>query len=189
MHEKRRTLCPSFFYSQATCSNGSRRRNNMIHVTLQCLLGIILVTLTGCATSSLQTTDYRNQGSVQYQRGSYSEAVASYTKAIEITPDDPRLMLGRGNAYAALKQSTEAIADYNRAIAIDPGLAAAFIRRAAVFTARMEFAKAIADYGSALALAPSPQLYYQRARLYIIRGEDNPALADLNKVLELLPDF
>jgi tetratricopeptide (TPR) repeat protein len=160
----------------------------MMHVTLHCLIGITLVTLTGCATTSLQT-DYRNQGRAQYQRGTYSEAVVSYTKAIEIKPDDPQLLLGRGNAYAALKQSTEAIADYGRAIAIDPGLAGAFIGRAAVFAAKMEFAKAIADYSSALALDSAPQLYYQRARLYIIREEENLALADLNNVLELQPDF
>lgn len=46
----------------------------------------------------------------------YTEAVASFTEAIKLDPDNIQAYMGRAEAYVALKQYDDAKADYTTAI-------------------------------------------------------------------------
>jgi tetratricopeptide (TPR) repeat protein len=50
----------------------------------------------------------------------YDEALADYTRAIELDPSDAEFFGSRGQAYQAIGRYDEALADFNRAIELDP---------------------------------------------------------------------
>ena len=59
----------------------------------------------------------------------YNEAIADYSKAIEIKPNKDQAYYNRGIAYYILEKYNEAIADYSKAIEIDPKYQAAYYNR------------------------------------------------------------
>jgi TolB-like protein/tetratricopeptide (TPR) repeat protein/DNA-binding winged helix-turn-helix (wHTH) protein len=60
---------------------------------------------------------YSNLGTLYYYLGRFEEAVAAYTKAIELAPEDHRLWAGRADAGWYLPQGrTAARQDYRRAV-------------------------------------------------------------------------
>jgi small glutamine-rich tetratricopeptide repeat-containing protein alpha len=62
------------------------------------------------------------------QMKKYEEAIQSYTKAIELSPNNPIYYGNRAAAYSHLGQHVKAIEDCKRAIALDPKYAKAYSR-------------------------------------------------------------
>ena len=83
------------------------------------------------------------------EAGEYEKAIASYTCAIYLRPDDAMALQQRGLAYERLGQIEKALADYTRAIELDPDYPLALSLRAHLFarTGRLEEALADADHG------------------------------------------
>jgi tetratricopeptide (TPR) repeat protein len=50
----------------------------------------------------------------------YAEAVDAFTHALQVVPDDPDLLYGRGLAYAEIGKIDEAVADFRRLLQIKP---------------------------------------------------------------------
>jgi tetratricopeptide (TPR) repeat protein/serine/threonine protein kinase len=50
----------------------------------------------------------------------FEQAIAEYSRIIELTPDDARAWIERGNAYSQAAQYANAVADYSKAIQLDP---------------------------------------------------------------------
>ena len=68
------------------------------------------------------TQSYINQGEAFLNQGKYPEAVAEFTKAIEL---DPKLALAynnRGLAFYNLEKNAEAVGNFTKAIELDPKL-------------------------------------------------------------------
>ena len=63
----------------------------------------------------------------------YEKAIADYTKAIELRPDDASAYNNRGISFVALKNNEKAIADYTKAIKLKPDFASAYNNRGNVF--------------------------------------------------------
>jgi len=68
-------------------------------------------------------------GVEKYEQGDYQGAIADYSKAIEINPQDADYYFIRGLAKSRLKNRQGAIADYNKAIAINPQYVLAYSNR------------------------------------------------------------
>jgi len=51
--------------------------------------------------------------------GDFKGAIADYTQASKLIPDDPGVYISRGNAQYSLKKYKDAVADYNRAIKVN----------------------------------------------------------------------
>ena len=94
----------------------------------------------------------------------YAQAVADYTKALELKPDEYSARGNRGLAYASLRQYEQAVADYTKIIE-DPstdfshsmggstnGIAWAYEYRGRARHDAKDYANAIADYTEALRL-------------------------------------
>ena len=62
------------------------------------------------------TTEYVRRGSQENQRGQYSKAIESYTKRIELQPDDARAYYNRGSIYRSLGERDLAMQDFDKAI-------------------------------------------------------------------------
>ena len=59
----------------------------------------------------------------------YDEDIASYTKAIELNPDDDDAYYNRGWAYGKLEQYDKAIDDYTKSIQLNPDESDAYNNR------------------------------------------------------------
>jgi tetratricopeptide (TPR) repeat protein len=63
-----------------------------------------------------------DHGRACLDKGKYDEAIADYTKAISLDPNDATAYTNRGLAYESKGEVDRAIADYTKAIEINPGL-------------------------------------------------------------------
>jgi tetratricopeptide (TPR) repeat protein len=63
---------------------------------------------------------YNIRGIAYGKKGEYDNAIADYTRAIEIDPNDAWAYCNRGGAYDEKGDYDKAIADYTQAIEIDP---------------------------------------------------------------------
>lgn len=84
----------------------------------------------------------------------YDKAIADYTEALKLAPNDHATLVLRGNSHDANGSPQLAIADYTAAIKLAPDDAAAYYNRATVYEELGERDKAIADYTKALEIEP-----------------------------------
>jgi len=68
-------------------------------------------------------------------RGRPDEAIADFTEAIRIAPDNAVAYSNRGNTYSNTGKLKQAIADYTQAIRLDPANPVRYAKRARVYQA------------------------------------------------------
>ena len=76
----------------------------------------------------------RYTGSAAAKVGDHDQAIAVYTKSIELGPDEPLAYYKRGNLRKDRDQLEAALADYDRAISLNPGYAYALCNRGVVLS-------------------------------------------------------
>jgi len=81
-------------------------------------------------------------------------AIADYTKAIEVDPDNGDSYKARGNLKAKLLDSDGAIADYTKVIELDPSDASSYLARGDLKARLQDSEGAITDYTKAIEVAP-----------------------------------
>ncbi|MFH0791522.1 MAG: tetratricopeptide repeat protein, partial [Candidatus Omnitrophota bacterium] len=91
-------------------------------------------------------------GTVNYEKMKLDQAIADYSKAIQIEPNLALTYYNLGNAYKELGILDQAIADYSKAIQIEPKLAGAYFNRAAAYFMKHQYAKSWEDVGMLKAL-------------------------------------
>ena len=102
------------------------RRTTAIAAALSLLaLGSPLI---GACANPLANNSF-NSGVDKYKQGDCQGAIADYTKAIEINPQDVGAYTNRGLAKDDLEDYEGAIADYDKVIEINPKLADAYRMR------------------------------------------------------------
>jgi tetratricopeptide (TPR) repeat protein len=70
-----------------------------------------------------------NRAGIYAERFQFDEAIADYSRALEIEPRNVPAYYSRGNAYGEKGLFEEAIADYNRLLVIDPQFPHAYVRK------------------------------------------------------------
>ena len=106
---------------------------------------------------------FTNRGITYYNKGRYDRAIADFTTAIELEPDDAIAYYARGRAYANKDQYDRAIQDYDQAIRLRPDYASAFLNRGnAYFNNKRLYDRAIADYTKAIELKPDDAKAYEK---------------------------
>ena len=80
------------------------------------LLLAALAVLAACGSKAVTAADKIELGRKYLSELNYTEAVASFTEAIKLDPDNIQADMGRAEAYVALKQYDDAKADYTTAI-------------------------------------------------------------------------
>jgi hypothetical protein len=86
---------------------------------------------------------------VAEQRKDYAGAIAAYTEALHLDPQQYGLLFERGAANAEQRRFDAAIADYTAAIRLQPD-AVYFDARGRAYAAKHEDARAMADYDEAI---------------------------------------
>jgi tetratricopeptide (TPR) repeat protein len=98
---------------------------------------------------------YGNRGVIHLKEGNFDAAIADFTIAIELNPDDAgNAYNDRGYAYLQLHDLDAALMDFHRAIARDPNNFKAYLNRATVYKDRGEFGRAMQDLLSAQKIDP-----------------------------------
>ena len=135
---------------------------------------------------SISAETYFLWGNAKYDLGDYAGAIADYTMAIRLQPDDADVYNNRGVAKIYLEQYFAAIADYDTTIRLQPNDTDAYYNRGnAKFRLEQYFA-AISDYDTAIRLKPDFIIaYMSRGAAKALLGRTWEAKQDLRTALRL----
>ena len=177
---------------------------------LKFLCGMLLVALlfTACTSKAAKAVEKVELGQKYLTELNYTEAVASFTEAIGLDPENIPAYMGRAEAYVGLKQYDDAKADYTTAIektADQPYTQAeAYVGRAEVNELTTANEDALADYEAAstaldtvdvekitdvteqMLEALKIKIYNACARLKVFFGQNEAAAADYTSALNSL---
>ena len=149
---------------------------------------------------------YHGRGMYCYEHGGYDEtdeAIADFTRAIELDPTNAGYYLSRAFVYYMLvdyywdygpvakkvESNNKAIADYTRAIELAPERANSYFSRGQCYAGNGDYFRAIADFTKAIELGREDwSVYFNRACAYKELSDKNKALADYRKTLALTKD-
>lgn len=84
----------------------------------------------------------------------FREAIATFTRALEIEPDNALLLRWRGHRYLSVREFDRALADLTRGAAIDSGIYGIWYHLGVVQYLRGEFDAAAASFAKAQPIAP-----------------------------------
>jgi tetratricopeptide (TPR) repeat protein len=130
----------------------------------------------------------RNLGWALLMNGSAAEAVADFSRAIDLKPDFLDAWFGRGEAYRRLGDRDRARADFARAVQLEPLSVSDFANRGRAHTTLGEFDRALADDCKAIELDPTrAEAWCNRAVVYANLKRWDESLADCCRAIELDP--
>ena len=116
------------------------------------------------------------------------QAIADYTKAIRLSPEDATAWYNRGVAWLAKKEFDKAILDFNRAIRLEPKYALAYYKRGNAWREKKEFDKAIADYTEAIRRDPKDAgSHNNRGIAWREKKDFDKAIADYTEAIQIDP--
>jgi tetratricopeptide (TPR) repeat protein len=125
------------------------------------------------------------EGYEAHRRGQMNQALASYTKAIQLDPGHIQAHNNRGLVYQAKRNLNKAIADFDEAIRLSPKLTAAYVNRGTALLGLGEVDKAIADFNQVLKIDPKTYRAYKlRSVAYEIKGDKMKAFADQQEAIK-----
>ena len=139
---------------------------------------------------------YNVRGNQRLDRGEIDRAIADYTEAIRLDPENAHARLSRGIALVRKDRYAEAIPDLDEALRMEPAfakdyqslLADAYVHRGADRQELGRYEQAVADYTEALRLNPENVYAHLNRGLNYFRGGDHErAIADFTSVLRREP--
>jgi putative GTP pyrophosphokinase len=127
-----------------------------------------------------------------HNKNQFSEAIAFYSRILELNPDDAIRSLiykHRGMAFFARSHYEEAVEDFSKSLELDPRSYKAAYYRGIVCSVIERYIPAIESFDTSLAINPyQPYCLYRRGQAYY-HLEDYPrALADCEAALALEPE-
>ena len=130
--------------------------------------------------TELTPSEYKNRGSLAYERGDYKDAITDYDIAIDKDPNYAEAYYLRGLTRKSLEQREESIVDFDDALRLNPEHTKASYWRGGVRYNLKRYEEAIVDFTSALRLDPKhAETSYWRGR----------AKYDLKRYEEAIVDF
>ncbi|MBN2121374.1 MAG: tetratricopeptide repeat protein [Candidatus Omnitrophica bacterium] len=160
--------------------------------------------------SNYSSKAYSTLGGVAFLRRQFDEAIANYTKAIELNSFDSKSYVGRALVFS-LKGVPEAqsedfsfmddfasdekgnlllnqgISDCSQAVEIHSDFFYAYLMRAFLYGLKKEFEKGISDCNAVIEKLPEyPDAFNLRAFIYYKKEDYEKALNDVNKSIELI---
>ncbi len=143
------------------------------------------------AVKELSAADWLERGIGLHEKKKFDEAVYSFTKAVELSPEFIIAYYNRGNIYARnLGSYQEAIMDYDRVLELSPGYLKAYNNRGLSYHKVGQYQLAVRDFDKAIELNPEyATAYLNRGLAYDKLGNQEDAVNDYNKVIELNPKY
>lgn len=133
---------------------------------------------------------YRARGEAYAERAAHQEAVADFTEAIKLRPQDGQAYYGRASSQLALQRTIAAVADLSEAIKYlgnSPGL---FVARGYAQLVKGAPDEAIADFSVAIRLDPkNASALNNRGLAYRKKGDLDNAVKDYTAAIALNPVY
>lgn len=148
----------------------------------------------GAGDAAMRAQILSQAGNAWLLEGQPERAVADFTRALTLAPNDADLLIDRARAYAMAQSWPAAEQDLSQALAQMPGRADAYLYRASARRMQEKIAAARADVEAALGLIPAadPALrasaLLERGNLRRLTGDDAGARQDWLEVLRLAPE-
>ena len=126
---------------------------------------------------------------VNSPRRMYDQAIQSYQKAAELSPDTPEVYVGLGDARQAKGQYDEAVAEYQKALALQPDNARVYYGMGKIlYTEKQQYHEAVEAYQKAIQLEPTfMDAHLSLGEVYEEKGLYKEAIERYNHVLSLEP--
>ena len=129
-------------------------KRKLLQLVAEVLLAVML--LTACASGASKAADKIELGQKYLTELNYTEAVASFTEAIRLDPDNIQAYMGRAEAYLALGEYEKALEDYRfvsqKTEEMPYTRAISYMGQAEVYEKIDKQDRALADYGLAKVL-------------------------------------
>lgn len=129
-------------------------KRKLLQLVAAVLLAVML--LTACASGASKAADKIELGQKYLTELNYTEAVASFTEAIRLDPDNIQAYIGRAEAYLALGEYEKALEDYRfvsqKTEEMPYTRAISYMGQAEVYEKIDKQDRALADYGLAKVL-------------------------------------
>jgi len=127
-------------------------------------------------------------GNACFYLGQYERALAHYSRATELVPNDPEALINHAVVNYALGRHQPALQDLEQVLKLGEH-AWAYLYRGLIRERLGEERRALEDYGRALRLDSNlTEGYYRRGLLYAKGREYDKAFQDQNQVLALAPN-
>ncbi|USX16869.1 tetratricopeptide repeat protein [Oxalobacteraceae bacterium OTU3CAMAD1] len=127
---------------------------------------------------------YYNRGMEHLEHGDAKSAIESFTRALELKPNDAAARANRAAAYIHTDQYRRASEDLDKLAALDASSPALYAGRGMLALSTGHYDEAIAAFTKSLELAANNDyVLMHRAQAYEKKGELNKALADIDKLL------
>ena len=136
-------------------SNEVAMSHKRIIIPAICVFLAATMAVLGCEDYAIM---YLDKGNRHLAQGQFDEAIAAYTKVIELDPESVIAYSNRGEAYYSIGEYDEAIADYTRAIEMDPEFWLAYYHRGLAYESKGEYEEAASDYEKVIEIAIDPEL-------------------------------
>ncbi len=132
-----------------------------------------------------QAIHYSNRALTYELKKQYKDAERDFRKAIELDPGLAHAYKCMGAMFTDLGKKDEALRYLTKAIEVEPGQDT-YPSRIRYFTLIRDYPKALADGNALLEQNPSnPTNLVRRAFLYFLCGDNDNALKDYNKAIEM----
>lgn len=122
-------------------------------IIYSCLL-ILAFMCIPVAASAVSAGEYYNQGLDLASQGHYSEAIASFDRAIELNPDHFLAWTAKGVAQNELGQYNEAVLSFDKSIQIQPDYYLTWDNRGVALANLGRYSEAVASYDKSILLEP-----------------------------------
>lgn len=134
---------------------------------------------------------YNTRGAAYARIGKFSDAIADFTKAVQLDPNNAAAFTNRALAYRQTKHNDLALADFNHALQSNPNHAPAYLGRANLLRAQGDYSQAMADLDQAIRLAPEglagAQAFHARGLIHQRQGEHALAITDFDNAIDRDP--
>ena len=136
------------------------------------------------------TDAYIYRARIYSEQGAYEQAIADYTKAIELDPPNLTLpYMERARTYYEQGAYEQAFADYDKVIELSPGYKWAYYNRGNAYADMGNPEQAILDYSQAIELDPDiSDFYFKRGLAYAYANDLEHAIADYTKAIGIAPN-
>jgi tetratricopeptide (TPR) repeat protein len=124
-----------------------------------------------------------------FQKEQFKEAIADYTRALQLKPDDPSVHYNRATAWLRTGRLDEAIDDYSEVIRIEPNHPEtfnAYLYRGKALFEKKDNEHSIKDFSKALAMQPQSDAALQsRGSAYFNKKDYEKAILDYRAAIEI----
>jgi tetratricopeptide (TPR) repeat protein len=141
-----------------------------------------------CVSSHKRAEQAYQDGAMDLQSDLPTNALADFSRAIQLDPKSAPAYIGRAGARLGLKDFTNAIADCSTAIELDPTNERALFIRGTARLQLQDFDGTISDLSKALSLSSDDeQAHFYRAVAQIHTRDWDSSKADFTKAIQLNP--